>query len=138
MEQVHAVVSRVLSVSWKGSTEGTIYLPETAKNIATYNNPDIADLCSQAIMEVLFKFAAGEDPLKDIAVDVSLDCQDSPNSQASPLLSPITTQPSDTSTNQINAAIEDKSQQTKSLLYLLDSYSRVAVEERNHPKVCIH
>lgn len=102
-----------------------------------YNSNDIADLSSQAIMEVLFKFAAGEDPLKDIAVDVSLDCQDSPNSQTSPILSPVTNCPTSHPTNQSNTATnEDQSTLPKSLIYLLDSYSRVAVEERNHPKVC--
>jgi ubiquitin conjugation factor E4 B len=119
------------------STEGTIYLPETAKIIAENNNNNLADISNQAIMEVLFKFASGEDPLKDIAVDVSLDCQDSPNDQASPMLSPVTTHPINSSANQLNASNEDQSTQSKSLAYLLDSYSRVAVEERNHPKVCL-
>lgn len=134
-EQVNSVISRVLSVSWKESTEGTIYLPETANIMATHNSNDISDLISQAIMEVLFKFVAGEDPLKDIAVDASLDCQDSPNSQTSPMLSPTLVYSSTSSAPIASTSNEDQSPRTKSLIYLFDSYSRVAVEERNHPKV---
>lgn len=122
-------------MSWKESTEGTIYLPETADIMSMHNSNDISDLISQAIMEVLFKFVAGEDPLKDIAVDASLDCQDSPSSQTSPMFSPILAYSSNPPTTLNTTNSDDQSPQTKSLIYLFDSYSRVAVEERNHPKV---
>lgn len=82
-------------------------------------------------------FSRGEDPLKDIAVDVSSDREDSPNSQASPsLLSPVVALPS-YELPTIPLPIGTKSSQPKSLIYLLDCYSRIATEERNHPKVCI-
>ncbi|XP_058788728.1 ubiquitin conjugation factor E4 B [Phymastichus coffea] len=152
LEQVHAAVSRILCVSWKETSEGTIYLPETAKHVASRCSEgevvDTADLSSQAIMEVLCKFAQGEDPLKDIAVDASLDCRDSPNSQsASPLQSPMmmTASSSTPSTSHDRERTSEKQQQqqrnedlpqSKNLLYLFDSYSRVGVEERNHPKRC--
>ncbi|XP_011502068.1 PREDICTED: ubiquitin conjugation factor E4 B [Ceratosolen solmsi marchali] len=135
LEQAHSVISRVLSVSWKTSTGGTIYLPDTAKNITETNSNNFADIINQAIMEVLFKFANGEDPLKDIAIDISLDCQDSPNDpKASPMLSPVTSNSINPLANQLNASNEDQSTHSKSLAYLIDSYARVAVEERNHPK----
>lgn len=105
--------------------------------MATHNSNDLSDLISQAIMEVLFKFVAGEDPLKDIAVDASLDCQDSPNSQTSPMLSPILAYSSNSAVPASTTNNEEQSPRTKSLIYLLDSYSRVAVEERNHPKVIL-
>ncbi|OXU26331.1 hypothetical protein TSAR_003121 [Trichomalopsis sarcophagae] len=155
LEQVYAVISRVLQVSWRKSTEGTIYLPETAEIISTYNCLDLQDLSSQAIMEVLFKIANGEDPLKDIAVDMSLECQDSPTSQAcSPMLSPVQTNtptpiatattaattttttsvPTNPSSSTSAPSPNESMTQCKSLIYLLDCYARIAIEERNHPK----
>ncbi|XP_014216828.1 ubiquitin conjugation factor E4 B [Copidosoma floridanum] len=135
VEQVHAIVSRVLAVSWKMSTEGTIYLPDTAKNADSFNSTEIADLTSQAIMEVLFKFSSGEDPLKDIAVDVSLDCKDNPSNLSTPMQSPVTTLPVDPSTSsQPDVTPSDQSPEPKSIVYLLDCYARVAAEEKNHPK----
>lgn len=81
-------------------------------------------------------FWRGEDPLKDITVDMSSDREDSPNSQASPLLSPVVTLPS-YQLPAIPLPIGNKSLQPKSLTYLLECYSRVAIEERNHPKVTV-
>lgn len=82
-------------------------------------------------------FSKGEDPLKDITVDMSSDRQDSPNNQASPLLSPVVALPS-YQLPTMPLPIGSKSSQPKSLTYLLDCYSRVAIEERNHPKVHTH
>lgn len=88
-------------------------------------------------MEVLCMYSKGEDPLKDITVDMSSDRQDSPNNQASPLLSPVVALPS-YQLPTMPLPIGSKSSQPKSLTYLLDCYLRVAVEERNHPKVYIY
>ncbi|KAG7198729.1 hypothetical protein KM043_001720 [Ampulex compressa] len=132
-EQVHSVVSRVLCVSWKESTEGTIYLPQASVHITTQKVSDVVDIVDQALTEVLNMFARDEDPLKEIATDMSSDREDSPNSQASPLLSPVVTLP----TYQLPTLplpVGCKSSQPKSLVYLMDCYSRVAIEERNHPK----
>lgn len=90
---------------------------------------DTAEIINQALMEILCMFTRGEDPLKEINVKISSDREDSPNSQTSPLLSPVATP--------CRCDICCKSSQPKSLTYLLDCYSRVAVEERNHPKVLI-
>ena len=92
-------------------------------------------------MEVLHKIAAGEDPLKDIAVDASLDCRDSPNNLASPLISPAAMDTANPPQEEMETPNEEVNQdkamtpQPKSLIYLLESYARIAIEERNHPKV---
>ncbi|XP_046824698.1 ubiquitin conjugation factor E4 B [Vespa velutina] len=132
-DQIHIVISRVLCVSWKESLEGTILLPEMAAYALIHKLTDVTDIINQAIMEVLYMFSRGEDPLKEITSEMSSDREDSPNSQASPLLSPVMTVPSyQLPTLPLPAG--SKSLQPKSLIYLLDSYSRVAIEERNHPK----
>lgn len=127
MEQIHSVISRVLCISWKESAEGTIFLPQTASHALTQKLVDAAEIINEGLMEILCMFTRGDDPLKEINADMSSDREDSPNSQASPLLSPIATL--------CRCDICCKSSQPKSLLYLLDCYTRVATEERNHPKV---
>ncbi|KZC14831.1 Ubiquitin conjugation factor E4 B [Dufourea novaeangliae] len=126
IEQIHSVVSRVLCISWKEPAEGTIFLPQTAAQASMQKLVDAAEIINQALMEVLCMFTRGEDPLKEITTETSSDKEDSPNSQTSPLLSPVATL--------CRCDICYKSSQPKSLIYLLDCYSRVAVEERNHPK----
>ncbi|XP_043469327.1 ubiquitin conjugation factor E4 B [Leptopilina heterotoma] len=129
LDQVHSVISRVLCVSWKESTEGFIFLPDTAKTVQEQKQMDSSDIISEALMEVLYMFSRDEDPLKEITMDVSLGLEDSPNSQTSPLLSPIMTLP-----NSPLPVIFSEKSQPKSLVYLMDCYTRVAIEERNHPK----
>ncbi|XP_046429762.1 ubiquitin conjugation factor E4 B [Neodiprion fabricii] len=135
VDQIHTVVSRVLCVSWKESTEGAIFLPQTAANALEHELSDVTDIANQALMEVLCMFSRGEDPLKEITSDASSDREGSPSSQASPLLSPVVTLPS-CPVPTLPLPTAGKSQQPKSLIYLFECYSRVAVEERNHPKRC--
>jgi len=137
MDHIHAVISRVLCISWKNSVEGSIYLPQTAMYTQKQGQLDFSDVINQALMEVLCMFSRGKDPLKDITMDMSSDREDSPNSQASPLLSPVVTLPS-YQLPAIPLPIGNKLSQPKSLTYLLECYSRVAIEERNHPKVRMH
>ncbi|XP_029674814.1 ubiquitin conjugation factor E4 B-like isoform X2 [Formica exsecta] len=132
-DHIHVVISRVLCISWKSPIEGSIFLPQTAAYTQTQRQLDFSDIINQALMEVLCIFSRGENPLKDITVDMSSDREDSPNSQASPLLSPVVALPS-YQLPTIPLPIGDKSSQPKSLTYLLDCYSRIAIEERNHPK----
>ena len=129
MDQIHGIISRVLCVSWKESLEGFIYLTDTAKSVQAQKQIQAPDIINEALIEVLFMFSRGEDPLKEITMDVSLDLEDSPNSQTSPLVSPLMTLP----TCPLPFLSSDKSQ-PKSLIYLMDCYTRVAIEERNHPK----
>lgn len=82
-------------------------------------------------------FSKGEDLLSDITIDMSSDRQDSPNNQASPLLSPVMALPS-YQLPTMPLPIGSKSSQPKSLTYLLNCYSRIAIEERNHPKVYVY
>ncbi|XP_076223134.1 ubiquitination factor E4B isoform X2 [Nomia melanderi] len=126
IEQIHSVVSRVLCISWKEPAEGTIFLPQTASQISMQKLVDATEIINQALMEILCMFTRGEDPLKEINAKISSDREDSPNSQTSPLLSPVATL--------CRCDICCNPFQPKSLTYLLDCYSRVAVEERNHPK----
>ncbi|XP_076290726.1 ubiquitination factor E4B isoform X1 [Lasioglossum baleicum] len=125
-EQIHSVISRVLCISWKEPTEGTIFLPQTASQVSKEKIVDPTEIINQALMEVLCMFTRGEDPLKEITVETSSDREDSPNSQTSPLLSPVAIL--------CRCDICCKLSEPKSFPYLLDCYSRVAVEERNHPK----
>lgn len=117
-----------------------MFLEGLAETITSYGITDYAEIVNLAIMEVLQKFIHGEDPMKDIAVDnIAVDCKDSPNSQSSPMLSPDAQSPfgcSSSQSQQLPSTL-DKTLQPKNLKYLFDCYSRVAVEERNYPKVCL-
>lgn len=121
-------------MAWKETNEGGIFLPQTATTVEAHNIEDYMDIASQALMEVMYMFVRGEDPMREIVVSTPSDREDSPNSQASPLLSPIATLPS-YSVSTLTLPSGSKLAQPKSFLYLLDCYTRVAVEERNHPKV---
>ncbi|XP_043267135.1 ubiquitin conjugation factor E4 B [Venturia canescens] len=133
VEQIHTVISRVLCVAWKEPNEGGIFLSQTSSTVEAHKIDDYMDIASQALMEVMYMFARGEDPMREIVVSTPSDREDSPNSQASPLLSPVATLPSyPVSTLPLPSG--SKLSQPKSFLYLLDCYTRVAVEERNHPK----
>lgn len=138
-DHIYIVISRVLCISWKNPyiTEGSVFLSQTAAYTQKYRQLDFSDIINHALIEVLHMFSRGEDPFKDVTVDMSSDREDSPNSQASPLLSPVVALPS-YQLPTIPLPIGNKSSQPKSFTYLLDCYSRVAREERNHPKVCIH
>jgi len=136
-DHIYVVISRVLCISWKNPTEGSIFLPKTAVYTQKYRQLDFSDIINHALMEVLRMFSRGEDPLKDVTVDMSSsDREDSPNSQASPLLSPVAALPS-YQLPVVPLPVGNKSSQPKSFTYLLDCYSRVTIEERNHPKVRI-
>lgn len=111
-------------------------MPQTSSISETYKLEDYSDIVSQSLMEVLYMFSRGEDPMREIAVTPPSDREDSPNSQASPMLSPVAAAalpPYPASTLPLPSG--SKIAQPKSFLYLLDCYTRVAIEERNHPKV---
>lgn len=104
------------------------------------------DLISQALMEVLSQFGRGENPLQDLAPcgpcsQTTPDNLDSPGVSSSspvplsPLLSPVVSLPHNPVTSVPTASDTQQNIHTQSLMYLMDCYARVAVEERNHPKV---
>jgi hypothetical protein len=97
-------------------------------------------------MEVLSQFGRGENPLQDLAPCVPCsqttpDNLDSPGVSSSspaplsPLLSPVVSLPHNHVTAVPPASDTHQNIHTRSLMYLMDCYARVAVEERNHPKV---
>jgi len=105
----------------------------------------LQDLISQALMEVLSQFGRGENPLQDLAPcgpcnQTTPDNLDSPGVSSSspaplsPLLSPVVL-PHHPMTVVPLASDIQQGIHTRSLTYLMDCYTRVALEERNHPKV---
>ncbi|GLG94106.1 Ubiquitin conjugation factor E4 B [Gryllus bimaculatus] len=145
-DQVQATVSRVLCVSWKEKTEGSIFLSETASAVRDSVQEGQSSFDAQALIEVLSMFNRGENPLQEVTIGVSvggsstpIDALDSPTSpQLTPSLSPVAALPLPT-TGVLGGAPPADGQQSvmsRSLGYLADCYARVAVEERNHPKRC--
>nr|CAD7392943.1 unnamed protein product [Timema cristinae] len=156
-EHVVSGVIRVLGVSWLQRAEGVFFLPETAAAYRAaleegaysldvqvvsrlYQEPVLfiplyQDLVSQALMEVLALFKRGENPMTDIAP--VLPCPaggnlDSPGVSPTPA-SPVVTLPHEPL--MVPALQQPQDAYTLSLSYLVNCYSRVTVEERNHPKV---
>lgn len=131
LEQVTLAVGRVLCVSWNEQTEDAIYLSRNA--VATNEDvqePDYPDLVSQSLMDVLCQFANGDNPLQGLSVSTSGAPDDSPSSPGAPH-NPVNLPP----LPQCSNSQESAPKQTDGLCYLMSCYSRVAVEERNHPKV---
>ncbi|CAG2054698.1 unnamed protein product, partial [Timema podura] len=138
-EHVVSGVIRVLGVSWLERAEGVFFLPETA---AAYRaaleegaySLDVQDLVSQALMEVLALFKRGENPMTDIAPVPpcpAVGNLDSPGVSPTPA-SPVVTLPHEPLL--VPALQQPQDAYTLSLSYLVNCYSRVTVEERNHPK----
>ncbi|XP_014256792.1 ubiquitin conjugation factor E4 B isoform X2 [Cimex lectularius] len=117
-EYLQTVVSRVLCVSWTEQAESTIYLPETAAVMSERQKEeqqtDIQDLISQCLMEVMCQIASGENPLP------------------SPIL--CSTPDDNVEMKSLPAVPNPPSHASTTLTYLTECYSRVAIEERNHPK----
>ena len=97
-------------------------------------------------MEVLAQFGRGENPLRDLApggmcTQGTPDNLDSPGVSSSspaplsPLLSPVVTLPHHPMAIMCQASDTLQNSHARILLYLMECYARVAVEERNHPKV---
>lgn len=117
-EQVYSAISRVLCINWKEKNSQSIHIPETAESIRENPQVPFEDLISQSIIEVLTQIAIGTNPLKNIVTeDNSLN--------SSPTQSP---------SNDLPSVQVSESPQNIALLYLTESYSRVALEERNNPK----
>lgn len=133
-KRIDSVISRVLCVSWKKHTGKGVFLPYTAAAYMQRKKlPDFDDsslFIHQALTEILFMFPTEQDPLKNITVDISSDCN---GHQASPPLNPAMTSPS--YQFPILTSLAGSPPQSKNLNYLLDCYSRIATEKRKHPKV---
>ncbi|XP_034945689.1 ubiquitin conjugation factor E4 B [Chelonus insularis] len=133
IEQIHSVISRVLCITWKKSSDKLIFLSDMASNESQNRVMNYTDIVNEGLMEVLQMFTRGEDPLKEINMDMLSDGEDSPNSQTSPLVSPAVALSSCPLPTLPLLSNEQKTQ-PKSLFYLLDCYTRVSIEERNNPK----
>lgn len=130
-EKVVTTISRILCVSWNEQNEGTVLLP--ANNVLFNTdalNPDYQDLISQSLMEILCQFASGLDPLHGVPQNVITPNDVSPSSPDLPSTPVNSTCLPDNCYNQNNIT-----KQTDGLYYLMNCYSRVSLEERNHPKV---
>lgn len=115
---IRSTICRVLSVSLVENTEGTIHLPDTAAVVAEREAAslpiDPQDLINQCIMEVIWRIANGDNPLPPTSLVSSnpVVSDEQGSSKSNPPQSPADI----------------------AVAYLADSYTRVAVEERNHPK----
>lgn len=124
----------MLCISWKEKNDHSIYIPDTAESIRELPSITSEDLISQAIVEVLSQIATGTNPIKNLTQisddNTSLNSVSiSPTQNVSPIVSPIGIP------NQIPSSTQViQSPQNIALVYLTESYSRVAVEERNHAK----
>ncbi|CAH1109977.1 unnamed protein product [Psylliodes chrysocephalus] len=140
LQQLQSSVARVLHVTFKESLDAGLYLSETAKLLQETPSIPIRDLTSNAIMEIMFKFVKGENPFKNVPQPISDMCEsasiESSPSNLSPSSSPTTggcpipllTIKSNNNNNM------DENISTLAMNFLMDSYNRVSVEERNNPK----
>ncbi|XP_057335851.1 ubiquitin conjugation factor E4 B [Microplitis mediator] len=137
-DQIHSTISRVLRVSWKQPTEQTIFLPELSANVSSFERTmSHTDIINESLMEALKIFTDNEDPLKDITIDILSEGEDSPNSQTSPMVSPAAATSSLASSSGAGLPLmvtSENKNKPRSFFYLVDCYSRAALEERNNPK----
>ncbi|CAG9813429.1 unnamed protein product [Phaedon cochleariae] len=137
VERLQNTVARVLQCSFKEESETRLYLPEIAVHLKAHPQTSMRDLMSNAVMEILFVLVKGENPFKVLAHYNSEMCDTSstgsfsaspqnlsPSPGACPI--PLLTMKSTEDANQ--------SPMKLALNFLMDSYNRVSVEERNHPK----
>lgn len=137
VEQLQESVARVLQCSFTKSTPSRLFLPQTAEYVKENPTLSIRDQTSSALMEILSLIGRGGDPFKNIT-PANQDISDT-YSVHSGSVSPAQSSPS-TSDMQCpvpalimrEGAVE--SPITIGINYLMESYNRVAQEERNHPK----
>lgn len=131
-EQVHAAIERVLCINWKEKNDHSVFVPETSESFK--EAPITSDnLISQAIMEVLSQIATGNNPLKNLVINTESDNASLNSVTLSPSQSPVVS-PVNCPNTSVAICASSNSPQSLAINYLTESYSRVAVEERNHPK----
>lgn len=125
---------RILFSSFKEPSNTLVYLPETSESFKA-GLMSTTELINQSIIEVLFQISSGLNPLKNLSQNSECDSLNnfsvSPTHTLSPSPSPVGCpvpllpfKTNDTAKTPESIAVE----------YLMDCYSRVATEERNHPK----
>lgn len=132
-DQIHACLMRILLCSFKKPSENLVYLPNTADNCKTYN-VQYPDLISQCLMEILYQISSGINPFKHL--NQNNECDSLNNFSVSPThtISPSPSPGSCPVSLPFRNSDIANTQQHIALTYLMDSYTRVAIEERNHPK----
>ncbi|KAJ8932414.1 hypothetical protein NQ314_014671 [Rhamnusium bicolor] len=139
-EQLQSSVARVLHSTFKQPSECRLYLTETAEQLKQ-NHMSIRDLTSNAIMEVLSLIAKGNNPFKNLQQANTDMCDTasvgsfstSPTQNFSPSPSPVGACPIPLLTMK-NTEENNETPLTLAINFLMESYNRVSVEERNHPK----
>ncbi|CAG9829014.1 unnamed protein product [Diabrotica balteata] len=142
LQQLHSSVARVLLSSFKEPSETRLYLPETAKFLQENQNISTRDLASNAIMEILFKIVTEQNPFQNLSQVTSDMCETGSlgSFSASPSnLSPSSASPAMGSYPVAPITLNSRSKTTQDSMtvainFLMDSYNRVGVEERNNPK----
>ncbi|KAJ8923221.1 hypothetical protein NQ315_001776, partial [Exocentrus adspersus] len=139
-EQLQSTVARVFHSTFKQPSDKHLYLPETADQLRHNQHMSVRDLTSSTIMEVLSQIASGGDPFKNLNSHMDT-CETtsvgsfsaSPTQNLSPSPSPVGTCPIPLLTMKATKE-SNETPVTLALNFLMDSYNRVGVEERNHPK----
>lgn len=135
-EQIHSCIMRILQCSFKKPADHLVFLPNTTESFKT-GAVSYADLINQCLMEVLALLSNGTNPFKNLS-QPSHESDSLNNFSVSPTqtLSPSPSPGSSCPVSLPFKASELTKPQNVALSYLMESYARVAVEERNHPKRC--
>ncbi|XP_066259795.1 ubiquitin conjugation factor E4 B [Euwallacea similis] len=138
VEQLQESVARILQASFTKSSPSRVFLPQTAEYLKENPHITIRDLTSTAIMEMLSVIGKGDNPFRNITPP-SQDITDT-YSLHSGSVSPVQSSPS-TSDMQcpvpvlvMKEKLDDECPINLATSFLMESYNRVAQEERNHPK----
>ncbi|CAH1129076.1 unnamed protein product [Ceutorhynchus assimilis] len=138
VEQLQNTVARILQSSFTENSSSGVFLPQTAELIKETPHASIRDITSTAIMEILTIIQKDNNSFKNITSQ-NPDITDT-YSLHSGSVSPIQSSPSTSDTQCpvpaliMKEKIDDRSPMTLAIKFLMESYNRVAQEERNFPK----
>ncbi|XP_076086290.1 ubiquitin conjugation factor E4 B-like isoform X2 [Mytilus galloprovincialis] len=123
-EQMLSAIRSIFLVSWKESSSDTLHLPQL-KDSVEEGCIDFKDLVNETVMEVLLKIRESPDnPILKLRTASPRKPGSSPKTSLAPSL-------------QLRREFKyepEKCKDTDLINYLLDSYDRVAIEERTAPK----
>lgn len=123
-EQMLSAIRSIFLVSWKESSSDTLHLPQLRDSVDE-GCIDYKDLVNETVMEVLLKIRESSDnPILKLRTASPRKPGSSPKTSLAPSL-------------QLRREFKyepEKCKDTDLINYLLDSYDRVAIEERTAPK----
>lgn len=123
-EQMLSAIRSIFLVSWKESSSDTLHLPQLRDSVDE-GCIDYKDLVNETVMEVLLKIRESSDnPILKLRTVSPRKPGSSPKTSLAPSL-------------QLRREFKyepEKCKDTDLINYLLDSYDRVAIEERTAPK----